>query len=201
MPSDADCIGFGAGCGVGFGGTGAGALSAVVGAGGAGVGLAVWRGLPRGIAVSVGTEEAAAAAAGCAWSSVGGFGFETAAARRALGGWSENCRRPDGEVPAAFSCRIRPGNVGGGPRESRTLSFTMTSGPVDRPITMVCAAAGTADAASSAPITLAARQAASRREADANNLPMTQPRFPRRAKRPLTQTSGQNTPPATTPLL
>jgi len=192
----ADCIGFADGCVGGFGAAVAGATSGVAGADGADVLWAVRRGLPNGIAVSAGTE---AAAAGWAWSCVDGCGVETAAARRTLGGCSVNRRRPEGEGPAALSCRIRPGKVGAGPRESRTLSFTMTSGPLGPPITMVCAAAD--DAASSAPITLAARQAASRREADVENLPMTNPDFPDGRSYPLTQTSGQNTPPATTPLL
>src|SRR5260370_6294694 len=55
-----------------------------------------------------------------------------------------------------------------------TFSFTTTSGLVCPPKVMVCAAAGSADAVNRAPVTIAARQAASRREADAEILPMRQ---------------------------
>jgi hypothetical protein len=65
-----------------------------------------------------------------------------------------------------------------------TFSFTMTSGLVEPPNTMVCAAAGKAGAASSALVRIAARKLVSRREADAEYLLIPNPDFPRRAMTP-----------------
>src|SRR5215472_6181960 len=174
--------------------------SAVIGAAGCDFVLAVRRGaLAVGIAVSAGTT---ALAVCWVWSPADGFVLATAADRRAPGGCRVKGRSAGGGALAAASWRIRLGMVGGGPSASMTLSFTITSGSVDPPIRAVCAAAGGTDAASSEPIAIAARQAASRRVADAENLLMTQPRFSLTGRwRPLTQTFSQNTVPPPMPLL
>jgi hypothetical protein len=109
--------------------------------------------------------------------SVVGFGCCVSGAPCAFGGCSVKGRWAGGAAAPEFSVRSKPGNVWGGPRESMTLSLTTTSGVAGGPKITVCAAAGSADAARSAPVTIAARQEVSRSEADAEYLPIPEPRF------------------------
>jgi len=186
VPRDAGCRGCERGvlAVVGFGGVAATssgvALPAV-----SRFALAVRGALPVGRAVAAAAWGGVAADSICwACCSVDGVGVRTAAVLRALGGWRVNGRRPDGLAPPAFSARSRPGNVCAGPRASMTFSFTTTSGPVGPPITMVCAATGKTGTASSVPVRSAARQPVSRREADAEYLPIPNPNSPRKAIAP-----------------
>jgi len=154
------------------------------------------------VAFAAGTGFALAIRCDCAGAldavcrSVAGVGLCAWVVPCAFGGCRVTGRSSGGAAVPEFGERSKLGTAWGGPSESMTLSFTTTSGVV------VCAAAGTTGTASSAPVRIAARQAVSRSEADAEYLPMPEPQFfPTRATAPAHPAPGQNTAPGATPLL